>query len=94
LNTRTGFGLEGKKSADFPAKDAVYRFLNKSTFAWRRFLLFLSAHTIGKVTRLSNHDRPKVLVLEDSSYCKEKKLLKKYSSFGLKLNIIRRIQMK
>ena len=60
--------LEGKKSADFPAKDAVYRFLNKSTFAWRRFLLFLSAHTIGKVTRLSNHDRPKVLVLDDSSY--------------------------
>ena len=60
--------LEGKKSSDFPAKDAVYRFLNKSTFAWRRFLLFLSAHTIGKVTRLSNHDRPKVLVLDDSSY--------------------------
>jgi hypothetical protein len=60
--------LESKKSSDFPAKDAVYRFLNKSTFAWRRFLLFLSAHTIGKVTRLSNHDRPKVLVLDDSSY--------------------------
>ena len=60
--------LESKKSVDFPAKDAVYRFLNKSTFAWRRFLLFLSAHTIGKVTRLSNHDRPKVLVLDDSSY--------------------------
>ncbi|MEH7356190.1 transposase [Neobacillus drentensis] len=60
--------LESKKSVDFPTKDAVYRFLNKSTFAWRRFLLFLSAHTIGKVTRLSNHDRPKVLVLDDSSY--------------------------
>jgi hypothetical protein len=60
--------LKSKKSADFPAKDAVYRFLNKSTFAWRRFLLFLSAHTIGKVTRLSKHDRPKVLVLDDSSY--------------------------
>jgi DDE superfamily endonuclease len=60
--------LELKKSSDFPAKDTVYRFLNKSTFAWRRFLLFLSAHTIGKVTKLSNHDRPKVLVLDDSSY--------------------------
>ena len=60
--------LESKKAADFPAKDVVYRFLNKSTFAWRRFLLFLSAHTIAKVTRLSNHDRPKVLVLDDSSY--------------------------
>ncbi|MCQ6282993.1 transposase, partial [Bacillus sp. EB600] len=60
--------LESKKSGDFPAKDAVYRFLNKSTFAWRRFLLFLSTHTIGKVTKLSNHDRPKVLVIDDSSY--------------------------
>ena len=60
--------LESRKSVDFPAKDSVYRFLNQSTFAWRRFLLFLSVHTIGKVTKLSNHDRPKVLVLDDSSY--------------------------
>jgi hypothetical protein len=60
--------LESRKSVDFPAKDSVYRFLNQSTFAWRKFLLFLSVHTIGKVTKLSNHDRPKVLVLDDSSY--------------------------
>jgi hypothetical protein len=60
--------LEGKKSNDFPAKDAVYRFLNQSTFAWRRFLLVFSAHTIGKVMKLTNHDRPKVLILDDSSY--------------------------
>jgi len=31
-------------------------------------LLFLSVHTIGKVTRLTNHNRPKVLILDDSSY--------------------------
>lgn len=60
--------LESKKSVDYPAKDAVYRFLNQSTFAWRRFLLFLSVHTIGKVTKLTNHNRPKVLVLDDSAY--------------------------
>lgn len=60
--------LERKKSNDFPAKDAVYRFLNQSTFSWRRFLTFLSADTIRKVTKLTNHDRPKVLVLDDSSY--------------------------
>lgn len=60
--------LESKKSSDFPAKDAVYRFLNQSTFAWRRFLLLFSAHTIGRVMKLTNHDRPKVLVLDDSSY--------------------------
>lgn len=56
------------KSADLPAKDAVYRFLNQATFSWRRFLSFLSTHVIGKATKLTNHDRPKVLVLDDSSY--------------------------
>lgn len=60
--------LESMKSADLPAKDTVYRFLNQSTFSWRRFLTFLSAHTIGKVTMLTDHNRPKVLVLDDSSY--------------------------
>lgn len=60
--------LASKKASDFPAKDAVYRFLNQSTFAWRRFLLFLAAHTIGKVSRLTRHDRPKVFILDDSSY--------------------------
>ncbi len=60
--------LDSKKSTDFPAKDTVYRFLNQSTFAWRRFLLNLSAYTIGKVTKLTNHNRPKVLIFDDSSY--------------------------
>ncbi|KJS22867.1 MAG: transposase, partial [Clostridiaceae bacterium BRH_c20a] len=60
--------LESKKPNDFPAKDAVYRFLNQPTFAWRRFLLFLSSDTIGKITKLTNHNRPKVLILDDSSY--------------------------
>lgn len=60
--------LESKKSNDFPAKDAVYRFLNQSTFSWRRFLTFLSTDAIGKVTKLTDHDRPKVLILDDSSY--------------------------
>lgn len=60
--------LESKRSADFPGKDAVYRFLNQSTFNWRRFLLLLSAHTIGKVTKLTSHDRPKVFIFDDSTY--------------------------
>ncbi|MGF7186877.1 hypothetical protein GGQ84_003011 [Desulfitispora alkaliphila] len=60
--------LESNKHSDYPAKDAVYRFLNQSTFAWRRFLLYLSAHTAGKVAKLTSHDRPKVLILDDSSY--------------------------
>lgn len=60
--------LERKKSIDFPAKDAVYRFLNQSTFSWRRFLTLLSADTTKKVSTLTDHDRPKVLILDDSSY--------------------------
>src|SRR5699024_10756444 len=35
---------------------------------WRRFLLSLVAYTIGKVSRLTRHDRPKVFILDDSSY--------------------------
>ena len=60
--------MESKKSTELPAKDAVYRFLNRSTFNWRRFLLSLSSHTIGKVSKLTRHDRPKVLILDDSAY--------------------------
>ena len=60
--------LEGKKSSDFPAKDAVYRFLNQSTFSWRRFLSFLSADVIKRITKLTDHTRPKVLILDDSSH--------------------------
>jgi len=60
--------FDSKKYDDIPAKDAVYRFLNHSTFAWRRFLIFLSAYTAEKVTKLTSHDRPKVLILDDSSY--------------------------
>ena len=64
--------LNSKQTAHFPAKDAVYRFLNQSTFAWRRFLLFLVAHTIGKVSKLTSHERPKVLIIDDSSYARNR----------------------
>ena len=60
--------LEGKKAFDLPRKDTVYRFLNQSTFNWRRFLTLLSAHTIQKVTKLTHHDCPKVLILDDSAF--------------------------
>ncbi|TMN20808.1 IS4 family transposase [Lentibacillus cibarius] len=60
--------LESKQSGDIPAKDTVYRFLNQSTFNWRRFLLSLASQTIVKVSKLTRHDRPKVFILDDSSY--------------------------
>lgn len=60
--------LQSKKSENLPGKDTVYRFLNHSKFNWRRFLLSLSAATISRVSSLTNHKRPKVLILDDSSY--------------------------
>jgi len=60
--------LESKKADELPGKDVMYRFLNKSTFNWRRFLLLLASHTIGKISKLTRHNRPKVFILDDSSY--------------------------
>ncbi|MDM8102869.1 MULTISPECIES: IS4 family transposase [Oceanobacillus] len=60
--------LDSKKSADLPAKDTVYRFLNKSTFNWRRFLLVLASSVISKVSAFTSHRRPKVFIIDDSSY--------------------------
>ncbi len=60
--------LDSKKSADLPAKDTVYRFLNKSTFNWRRFLLALASSVISKVSAFTSHRRPKVFIIDDSSY--------------------------
>ncbi len=60
--------LESKKAAGYPGKDAVYRFLNQSTFNWRRFLLTFSAATVEKVDHLTDEKRPKVLIIDDSSY--------------------------
>src|SRR5690625_1576816 len=60
--------LESKKTSDIPAKDTIYRFLNQSTFNWRRFLLSQATFTFGKSSKLTRHDRPKVLILDDSSY--------------------------
>lgn len=60
--------LDSKKAEGIPAKDAVYRFLNHSKFAWRRFLLSLSAHAISKVDKLTHKERTKVFILDDSTF--------------------------
>lgn len=60
--------VTSKRSDCFPGKDAVYRFLNQSTFAWRRFLLSISSTTIQRVSMLTTHDRPKVFIIDDSTY--------------------------
>ncbi len=60
--------LESKKADCYPAKDAVYRFLNQSTFNWRRFLLTFSASTIQKISRLTDAKHVKVFIIDDSSF--------------------------
>lgn len=60
--------LDSKKADLYPAKDAVYRFLNQPTFNWRRFLLSFSTSTIQKVDRLTDHTRRKVFIVDDSAF--------------------------
>jgi hypothetical protein len=60
--------LDSRKADKYPAKDTVYRFLNQSTFNWRRFLLLLSSFTIQKVGRITDQSRPKVFIIDDSAY--------------------------
>ena len=60
--------LQSKKGEHYPAKDAVYRFMNHSKFAWRRFLTLFSANTIQKVNVLTDSKRPKVLIIDDSMF--------------------------
>jgi hypothetical protein len=48
--------LESDKGESFPGKDAVYRFLNHSGYAWRRFLSLLSSSTIDKVRGTRSQD--------------------------------------
>lgn len=64
--------LQSKRAGDLPGKDTVYRFLDQPTFNWRRFLLVLSSSTIHKVSRLTGHDRRKVLIVDDSAYRRDR----------------------
>lgn len=60
--------LESAKGEAFPGKDAVYRFLNHAGFAWRRFLLSLSAEAVKKTNSLTSSKRVRAFVIDDSMY--------------------------
>lgn len=60
--------FHSKKFDTLPAKDAVYRFLNHSKFAWRRFLLSFSASAIQKVSTLTDAKRVRVFIVDDSMF--------------------------
>ncbi|MCL1990731.1 MAG: transposase [Defluviitaleaceae bacterium] len=58
------------KSDSLVGKDVVYRFLNRATYNWKKFLLLLSSHLIGLCSRLTSNERVKVLVLDDTLFSK------------------------
>ncbi|MBA9087295.1 hypothetical protein FHR92_003779, partial [Fontibacillus solani] len=60
--------LESSKAELFPGKDAVYRFLNHTSFAWRRFLTLLGTATVQKVDTLTSADRDCVFIVDDSMF--------------------------
>jgi len=60
--------LESAKGEIFPGKDAVYRFLNHSGFAWRRFLSSLSSDTVQRVEILTSVTRTSVFIVDDSMF--------------------------
>lgn len=57
-----------KKSDSIPRKYVIYRFLNKPTFNWRKFLLLSSSHAIQKCDELTQELRIKVLIIDDSLF--------------------------
>lgn len=58
--------LASKKGNQMASKNTYYRFLNNSSFNWRRFLLLLVAKITTTFTKLTSPNRVKVFVLDDS----------------------------
>jgi len=58
--------LNSKRKELAVSKNTYYRFLNNSTYNWRRFLLSLSAQVICKFSTLTRPERVKAFVLDDS----------------------------
>jgi len=56
--------LESAKGEAFPGKDTVYRFLNHSRFAWRRFLTSLNSETVQRVETLTSVTRTSVFIVD------------------------------
>ncbi|MEB3104118.1 IS4 family transposase, partial [Ferviditalea candida] len=58
--------LESDRGASLPGKDVVYRFLNHSGFAWRRFLHALSLRVIQHFESLTSASRVRAFIADDS----------------------------
>jgi len=49
-------------------KDAAYDLLNGPRYNWRKLLLWLSCKVTGYITSLTDDDREKVLIIDESTY--------------------------
>lgn len=58
--------LDSKKKDMAFSKNTYYRFLNETTYNWRRFLLLLAAQVISSFSRLTRPERVKCLVVDDT----------------------------
>lgn len=58
--------LHSKRKDQIASKNTYYRFLNDSTFNWRRFLLSLVAKITVVFSKLIDSKRVKVFILDDS----------------------------
>jgi len=60
-------GIVQNTELDF-LKDAAYDLLKGSRYNWRKFLLQFSCMVIGYITSLTDDDREKVLIIDESTY--------------------------
>ena len=58
--------LNSKYKDQAVSKNTYYRFLNESSYNWKKFLLLLAAKVISVFDNLTRPERVKVLILDDS----------------------------
>ncbi|NLI91012.1 MAG: transposase [Peptococcaceae bacterium] len=58
--------LESKRGETLPGKDVIYRFLNESSYNWRRFYQSLSLKVVSRFENLTSARRVRVFIVDDS----------------------------
>ncbi len=58
--------LDSSRGGEAVSKNTYYRFLNETTYNWKRFLLLLATKVIASFNRLTRPERVNVLILDDS----------------------------
>ena len=59
---------KSKYADQLPKKDCIYRFLNSKKFNWRRFLLETASNATKLVEPLTDLNRIKAFIVDDSPY--------------------------